>query len=193
MPERILFYGALALFLMCVMIFFSSCSVSRNANRDIEKNHSEETLNQNTAINTHSVETSKTTEKFDSCKDIPGSKVSGMKPLDDLIKGDTLKTENGDVSSSVFIDKSGNVGVNTVSKPRIIPLTGTRTIESTKTADVKQDQQTNTTKDQDIVKKVIVTETKAKNNLPWLLLLLIPIAGIVYYFRKQIPIIKNFC
>ena len=193
LPEKVLFYGALLLFLVCVVIFLSSCSLTRKVNKDIEKTHSTEISNEKTTTNTHANTNTRTTEGFDSCVNIPGSKTSSMGSLFNLQKGDTLKTENNDVSASVYIDGNGNIGVTANEKPKIIPIKGQRITETNEIKAVEEQKQSSDTKVQDDLKKHVTSDTKATNNLPWLFLLLIPIAGLIYVFRKQIPYLKNFC
>ena len=193
LPERVLFYGACLLFAMCLMIFFSSCSVSRNVNKDIEKSRTESTSNEKVNTDTRSLTNTRTTEDFDSCYNFPGSKATGMKPLADLKNGDTLKTENNDVSASVFLDKNGNIGVTATNKPKSIPIRVKKTTETSRNEAVVERKEKSGTTVSDGYKKTVAKQFKAKNNLPWLLLLLIPAAYLIFRYRKQIPYLKNFC
>lgn len=64
-----------------------------------------------------------TTRKVDTLIKIPTSTVTGSKPLDNLIKGDSLVTENNQVRVAVKIDPAtGNVTATGTVKPVEVPV-----------------------------------------------------------------------
>ena len=64
-----------------------------------------------------------TTRKVDTLIKIPTSTVTGSKPLDNLIKGDSLVTENAQVRVAVKIDPAtGNVTATGTVKPQEVPV-----------------------------------------------------------------------
>jgi hypothetical protein len=64
-----------------------------------------------------------TTRKVDTLIRIPASTVTGSKPLDNLIKGDSLVTENAQVRVAVKIDAAtGNVTATGTVKPVEVPV-----------------------------------------------------------------------
>jgi archaellum component FlaF (FlaF/FlaG flagellin family) len=163
-----------------IIASLSSCSVFRKVNKDIQKADVKTKIETNT--DTKITETS--TKTADSTIHQPGSVVTGQKPLDNIVKGDSLVTENAQVKSTVKYDKkTGNIHVKTEAKPQDIHIKVNE--NKTKVTESKSKTQEKT-KSNTVQKKV----AKTSFNLWWLLLLLIP-AGL-YIFRKKVPFLKTF-
>lgn len=192
-PERLLFYGAICLFIFCLFLFFSSCSVSRNTEKHTETTKVSESENSqtNTAVNT--VIHQKTTTDIDTCIKVPESNVSASAPVSHLNDGDTLTTTNDNLSAMVFIDKKGIVQLRASQVAKTLPIKGKKVVETSATVSVAQSEQKTVQKETTSEKKEISRKTKV-NNYSWLLLLLIiPVAAIIYRFRKQIPYLNTLC
>jgi hypothetical protein len=168
--------------ILCLALL-TSCSVFKKVNKTENKTDvkTETTTTETTRI------TETETQTADTVIHEAGTEVSGTKPVQELVEGDSLCAENDQVKSTVTYDKvTGKLKLTALVKPHNIPVK----INIGKTRITETHTNTTTKKKDTLVAKSV---NRKIWNVPfaWLLLLLIALA-VVYYYRKKIPVIGKF-
>jgi hypothetical protein len=165
-----------------LIIIFSACSVFKHVDKTAVKTdvRTEETTDKVTVL------TEKTIEILDTSVLIKGSKAVNDAPAADILRGDSLISENNDIKGVVTYDKAtGELVLKAEAKRKIISVK--KTVERTKMETVN----TNTILKTDI--KTKATESKKTVfRLPWWLWL-VPVGIVLFYYRKKIlPLVSKF-
>ena len=173
-------YSILALLyfvaLIVILSLFSSCSIFKKVNKTEVKTENKSDITTNQAVTTTETELTAS----DTTIRIFGSEISGSKPIQNILSGDSIVTSNNEVISIVTYNPSnGNISVKTVNLPKDIPIK----IYNQKTKTTVSDLSTTAKTDNSAVAK---TFEKKAVNIPFAWgLLIIPI-GLIFLYRKKI-------
>jgi hypothetical protein len=163
-----------------MMAIFTSCTPLR---KTVTKVQTEDTKREkvDSAARTQTV----TTRKVDTTLNLPGSTVSGSKPMDNLINGDSLVSENDQARVAVrFNPGTGNIEATATVKPREVPVQVDERIEQQADIRVKRDiEQEQSTSQMERVKEPDSTPLWAWSLI---LLLLIGLAFCIEYVRRRV-------
>jgi len=158
--------------------------VSCNAFKKVSKTETTTESKTNTVTNQSTITTETEITAADTNVHIAGSTIRGEKPIDNIVKGDSLKTSNNDVVSVVTYDEaSKSIIIKTSTLPRVIPIK----IKEEKTKTTVSNSSASTGQD---TKAVAKTMNKKVFNLPWWVWLL-PVVVLGWVFRKKIPGLKK--
>ena len=179
-------YSILALmyfvFAFVILSLFSSCSIFKKVNKTEVKTENKSDITTNQATTTTETELTAS----DTTVHIFGSEISGSKPIQNILSGDSIVTSNNEVISIVTYNPSnGNISVKTVNIPKDIPIK----IYNQKTKTTVSDLSTTAKIDNTAIAK---TYEKKAVNIPFAWgLLIIPIVMILAYRKKIIGNIKG--
>lgn len=190
-PEKVFLYSIFFILFMFILFSLVGCSVSRKTSRETEKTKDVD-ISQSTQNTVNTAQTvTKTTEKTTGNLTIPASSVKAAKPIENILKGDTMKSSDGNVSTSVYLDKNGNIEAVTTTNPRTIPVNNVKETETAKTEAQTSDNSKLDISAKETEKEAIKRDFKAKTSiLPYGIAIAILLL-VVYVFRKRIPFINK--
>jgi len=124
-----------------------------------------------------------TTEEIDTTVTIAEQVASVTRPLDELLRGDTISASQNGTSVQVFLDQTtGNITAIGKTEEQKIPVKGTRTTKTRSDRDSRTDSKSDT-----VTKEREKTTTKEKE--PWFdpfwVLVLILILGAIFLLYRQ--------
>lgn len=123
----------------------------------------------------------KITEKADTTVRIQGDTAKATKPLDNLIKGDTLKAKSNGTSLEVFYNpKTGDLHAKAITEPKDVPILVDRTTEIHNDIFEKEEAEFHTaTESKDVERE----ETNVFKQFAWILALIVLLAALYFIYR----------
>jgi len=178
------------------VMLLTRCTVTKHVQKSDQSNSTktEAQAEEKTKKETQSDLTSKTTttELLDTTVNLAGGNLNGSRPLTDLEHGKPLILEDNNQAVKISVDSSGNVKVESLLKPRNIPVKIKKTTQRE-----EQLKQTVKSSSDSTGKENIQTKSELKTvdrqvtkyfGFPWWLWLLI--AGIAFLIWKLWPKIR---
>ncbi len=172
-----------------VIMLLTRCSVTKHVQKDDQSSSTktESQAEEKTKKETQSDLTSKTTtsEIVDTTVNVAGSNLNGSRPITDLEHGKPLILEDNNQAIKISVDSAGNVKVESLLKPRTIPVK----IKKTSTREEQLKQTVKSSSDSTGQEK-IQSKTKTKTvdrqvtkhfGFPWWLWLLIAASAYVIW------------
>lgn len=186
------------LILTMVVMLLTRCTVTKHVQKDDQSSSTktESQAEEKTKKETQSDLTSKTTtsELVDTTVNVAGSNLNGSRPLTDLEHGKPLILEDNNQAVKISVDSDGNVKVQSLTKPRVIPVK----IKKTSTHEEQLKQTVKSSSDSTGQEKIqSKTETKTVDRqvtkhfgfLWWLWILIAAIAFLIWKLWPKIRLL----
>lgn len=167
------------LLILLLSITLASCG---SLNKSVRKQTTDSTSIQATRQANVSI----ITEKLDTSVQLKGDTAKATKPLDNLVKGDTLKASTNGTSVEVFYNPvTGNIHAKAITEPRLVPVIIDRTTELRSETESIEEREFH----QAIESKDVEREESSLLN-PWLwvvwLIILLALLYLLYRFKNKI-------
>jgi hypothetical protein len=165
--------------ILLLAMMLASCGTLR-------KNVQKETKDSTSTISTRDKSVSIITEKIDTSVKLPGDTAKASKPLDNLIKGDTLKASTNGTQLEVYYEPTtGRIHAKAITEPKDVPIIIDRTTKVEN--DIEREEEAafhSATEDKQIDRE----ETEILKDATWLIVVgLIALLVLLYLLNRWRP------
>jgi hypothetical protein len=152
----------------------------------LKKTVHKETADSSSVVTKEDKTKTKITEKADTTVRIKGDTAKATKPLENLVKGDTLRAKTNGTSLNVFYNpKTGDVHAEAITEPKDVPIVVDRTTETQN--DIREQEERDfhsATEDKQIDRE----ETELLKDATWLIVVgLITLLVLLYLLSRWRP------
>lgn len=193
-PVQFIMTIILTVIALLALISLSGCGVSSKVNKEIHKSETNTSFDATQKTIKQRNKNIERLERIDTIVTIPGGKLSVWTDLQRIIRGDTVKYSNGDISVNLFADQSGNLGADITSEEKQVQVKMERTTKTSESENMKTDQQISGTTSQSTEDRSIQRKWRINGTPLMVFLALILALALVamYYFRKKIPFLNKY-